>query len=304
LLGSSNQEEIISLSENRTTNNNDVESCASESDYAVSVSRSIISINGSSHGSNSSSGSSIQESVKSLAASIKDTAATVSSKAASKLRMPSLTTPASYRTTRKTFRTKSSVSAMRYGTNLSPHAADGYDDEKPNRRPRVVYALMALSVLLMAAIIGVAVVIFRGGSRGGSNNSSSSSKSSREQALDAILLQLSSADALMNTNTPQYQAREWLLYKDTLWTPPAPAVSSDRIQQRYILGVLYYATAGPTQWATNNNWMTGDECDASSGGNGFWVGIDCNSYGQVRAMAFGKSKGGRGLDAWFPGFSC
>ena len=173
---------------------------------------------------------------------------------------------------------------MRYGTNLSPHA-DEYD-EKPGRRRFIVVALVLLSVVLVAAIIAVAVIIF-GGSDSASNDNSSSSPNAaaREQALDKILAKVTSPQVLLDPTSPQAKARHWLLYEDTLWLHPSQAIPGERVLQRYILGIFYFATGGQTTWS-ENNWLAGNECRIAQGEP--WTGMACNGDDQVLTLAFGK----------------
>lgn len=251
---------------------NDLESCTPESDYGPSlistdgIDRIVQPLNSSQRSSDSP--------IQSFAASVKSKAATIVSKAKRTLSKDGNATSMQH--------TRYSVTKMRYGTNLSPHA-DEYD-EKSDRRRLIIIGLMVLAVVLVVAIISVAVIIF-GGADSGSGGSSSPSNVAREQALDKILLHVSSRADFADPTTPQSKARNWLLYEDTLWMHPVEPVPGERVIQRYILGVLYFATEGPTTWS-ENNWLEGDECRNDDGKA--WVGVACNDDGAALTIAFGK----------------
>jgi hypothetical protein len=106
----------------------------------------------------------------------------------------------------------------------------------------------------------------------------------RQQLLHDIVVGVSGGAILQDTTSPQSQARNWLLYEDTMWLSPSTSFTSERITQRYVLAIFYYATNGPNSWK-DNNWMGGDECDGD-----FWDGISCNENDEIRAIAFGKSR--------------
>lgn len=262
----------------------DVESNPFDTDYA-SRGPSLISTGSSkneirrSTSASSSKGSPLQG----LAASMKSKVSSFRSFNVTSINLPSIITPSLTLKTRRSSKVDS-LSSMRYGTNLSPHA-DEYD-EKPRRRKLLKYALVALSVALVVSIIVVAVVSFGGDSSQNASNVSSTA-SAREQALDTILLRISSKTDLADPSAPQYKARQWLLYKDSLWTHPAQAVPGERVIQRYVMAVFYFATGGLSSWS-ENNWLQGDECKDASGDTTDWIGLACNSYGEVQTIAFGK----------------
>jgi hypothetical protein len=263
----------------------DLESCSRDSDYA-SRGPSLISTGSDLSPASSRSSSYESSPMQSFASSVKSMAASVTSQAAS-FRAPTMSLKSTSYRTPNNHKMQSSVSKMRYGTNLSPHA-DGEYDDRPSRRKLIVVALMILSVVLVCAIIAVAIMVFGGGIHGNKSNSSSTAMASaREQALDNILLRVSSADTFIDPLTPQAKARHWLLYDDTLWLHPAQPIPGTRVIQRYILVVLYFATGGQTSWSTNN-WLAGDECHNANGN--VWTGLACNSNDEVVTIAFGKQR--------------
>lgn len=102
---------------------------------------------------------------------------------------------------------------------------------------------------------------------------------SRQQAIQSIISGVTPDEILKDPETPQFAARQWLLFDDA----NEYDVSVDRVIQRYALGSFYFATGGQNAWA-DNNWLQGDEC----GANNFWYGLSCNFSGRVRAIVFGK----------------
>jgi hypothetical protein len=258
---------------------NDLESCSPDSDYA-SRGPSLIPkvIDKDNHMPDATSP------IQNLAATVKGRAAKMS------MRVPSLNLSSfrssSYRAPSNTSRLSSSVGKMRYGTNLSPHA-DDYDD-RPGRRKLIVVALVTLSLVLIVAIIVVAIIIFGGANGSGTSSdgtsSSSANASAREKALDNILVRVSGQETLLDPTSPQAKARHWLLYEDELWVHPAQAIPGERVIQRYILLVLYFATGGQTTWG-DNNWLDGNECNSANGEG--WTGLACNDDDEVLTIAFG-----------------
>ena len=272
----------------------DLESCPPDSNYDsrgqsfMSMgSGSGIGISQSTSRSRSSS-SNTSSAIQSMATSVKSGAASLASKAASltslPIRMPTFKSPAYGSPINHHRSSSSSVAKMRYGTNLSPHANDY--DEKPGRRRFIVVALVILSVVLIGAIIAVAVIIFGGSDSSSNNNSNSSANAAaREQALDKILVRVTSPQVLVDPTSPQAKARHWLLYEDTLWLHPSKAIPGERVLQRYILVVFYFATGGQSAWS-ENDWLEGNECRNAQGEP--WTGMACNGDDQVLTLAFGK----------------
>lgn len=80
---------------------------------------------------------------------------------------------------------------------------------------------------------------------------------------------------LMNPDTPQGLAFLWLVEIDSAQLDPCDASSRSRIEQRYTLATLYYATTvDGASWKDASGWlMDSDECD--------WFGVTCQTSGQV-----------------------
>lgn len=88
--------------------------------------------------------------------------------------------------------------------------------------------------------------------------------------LDAVLRSIPGVDAnkLNDKSTPEGQCRHWMAHSDSLELR-ADVVGEKRIEQRYILCLLYYYTDGEN-WIIET-WLNGDlhECD--------WYGIRCSA---------------------------
>jgi len=154
---------------------------------------------------------------------------------------------------------------------------------KKKEKHWLLIALAVISVLLLATVIAVAVVVSSGGKSGGNL---ADALTPAQQLLNNIINSVSDKEAFEDERTPQYKARQWFLFEDTMWTSPEAIVSTEKVVQRYALAVFYFATGGPTSWGTaGNNWLAGEEC-----GDPFWKGLSCNDKGQVRTIAFGKCR--------------
>lgn len=139
------------------------------------------------------------------------------------------------------------------------------------RRPRLWYVLGGVSLLLLAAVIAVAVLVF--GPGGG--------LSPQQQQLSEIAKSISSEEDLQNKASPQALAYEWLVYEDKFYRD-TDNIPRDWAEQRYVLAVFYYATMGPYSWEVTTNWLKDSECRDE------WWGIACSVQGYVRTLAFGK----------------
>jgi hypothetical protein len=102
-----------------------------------------------------------------------------------------------------------------------------------------------------------------------------------KSAIDAVLLQVSSAEDLGNPNTPQGTCHQWIIEKDNLQLRVNTAGAAG-IVQRYVLCVLYHATNGH-EWI----WMDATmpfldpnvhECD--------WNDVGCDTDGDVVASLY------------------
>ena len=86
---------------------------------------------------------------------------------------------------------------------------------------------------------------------------------------------------LDDPTTPQALALVWITDTDDMQVDPC--AETDKLLTRYALAVLYYATAGPTAWQQNTDWLTVvDECG--------WYGVLCDDSGKVTSLQLGKFK--------------
>lgn len=116
----------------------------------------------------------------------------------------------------------------------------------------------------------------------------------RERLLAEFLSEIT--DGLSDVkDTPPYRAKMWILYEDRLKLS-IPSYSSEelkkavteRIRQRYALATLYYAL-GIGEGGVLKGWLEGDECKFVGDFDQAWDGVDCDEYGEVRALAIGAS---------------
>ena len=194
---------------------------------------------------------------------------------------------------------------------LGEHADQGPlppDEEACAKRTYVFYSTM--SVVLIAVAIGVYFVIQGIGS---SSDLSPEVPSSQEttiapffldidteapsaspsynpedrQGLDDALLQISVDDGrILDIETPQGKCRYWLTHNDRLQLK-VDQVGSARIQQRYIMCLLYYATNGD-QWTLSSSSSSSSfldefshECD--------WTGTFCDTEDRVAVLDLSES---------------
>jgi hypothetical protein len=137
-----------------------------------------------------------------------------------------------------------------------------------------IFGVALLISLILAIYYGVG-----GGKEKKEVKSTEPSLNSRQQAIHSIIAGVTHQDLLNDPASPQFSARQWILFGDET----DYEVSVERVIQRYALSSFYFATGGQTSWM-NNNWLKGDEC----GTNNFWHGLSCNFGGQVRAIVLGK----------------
>lgn len=137
--------------------------------------------------------------------------------------------------------------------------------------------LGGIGFLLIVIVVVISVTV-----SGRDTNEQTAAVPARDQELTDIMLTITSSEDLFNPESPQYEAKEWMINEDPLVLTPSETVSDERILQRYALAVFYFATDGPESW-NPNSWMAGNECSGQ-----FWIGLSCDDYDEVRAMAFGK----------------
>ena len=90
------------------------------------------------------------------------------------------------------------------------------------------------------------------------------------QDIDQVLLNVSTEADLLNSTSTQSQCRNWLLYVDRQHLR-VQTDGAGRIQQRYILCILYYSTNGPNWNITADTFLNPGlhECE--------WTGVTCHS---------------------------
>ena len=146
-------------------------------------------------------------------------------------------------------------------------------------RQRMIYSITVLIVAIISIVI-VSVGIARG-----NRPKLGKPLTKEQQEVHNILLGITGEKTLNTPGTPQSLAQEWLFYKDNeIWH----LASKEAVIQRFALASLYFATGGRGSKNTweENNWLVGPECGDEN--NDAWVGVNCNSDGETRALVLGK----------------
>jgi hypothetical protein len=146
---------------------------------------------------------------------------------------------------------------------------------KSNNRHRW-YLLMSLAGLF--AITGCLIFVLKDKNKQPAVMETEPDLTERQQAMQNVIAKITDESILSNSNTPQFKARRWLLFRDKGHSN----ISDERLIQRYVLACFYFSTSGDEKWKTNN-WLSGDECGSKS-----WTGIQCNDEGEVTAIVLGK----------------
>jgi len=101
---------------------------------------------------------------------------------------------------------------------------------------------------------------------------------SREEELLNQLGAVTDMMLLLDMNTAQGQAYDWLVNEDPAQIDPC---TYPTVGQRYALATLYYGSGG-TGWNNSAAWLSElDEC--------FWVGVECSPMGWVTGVILRKS---------------
>lgn len=167
----------------------------------------------------------------------------------------------------------------------------GLNPPKPRKHAHAVlrrFAHCDRRIVAIAAAVAVAIVLtatltrrhpsapsssspYTGGNGSGNSTNSASPQDPyvpqnlqvRQQELYEFFSNngISTQDSLQDASSPQGQALRWVAALDDLQRPvPTQLHSDQRMVQRYVLAVLYYALNGP-EWEAHWNWMSGtDEC--------------------------------------------
>lgn len=173
--------------------------------------------------------------------------------------------------------------------------------------------LMGVTVVAVAAIIGISVAISGGG--GGSSSSPSSlgsrappetltnNKLSRHQEVQDFLSFYSEREDLERAGSPQFFASRWIADEDLRASDLPESTEYDDsfvFVQRYILAVLFFATGG-SEWKFNAEFLAvKSECDWNLGlradqaitpaGSDRWdMGAACNDDGEVNQIFLRES---------------
>ena len=141
------------------------------------------------------------------------------------------------------------------------------NSRKLSKATKKKICLSVILLLVIAAIIGVVFGYFLKDSY------------DRSGPIDAVISKISEAHVLQDTSSPQHQALQWMLHEDT----ESYDLSEERITQRYVLAVFFFATGGYQAWY-QSNWLHANECN--------WHGVGCNEKGEVRTLVSGKFKPG------------
>lgn len=106
---------------------------------------------------------------------------------------------------------------------------------------------------------------------------------------------ISSAEALMDASSPQFQALDWIANKDSFMISP----ENPLLLQRYALAVLYFSTNQATKgWKNTFHWLSGDhECNWKGEG-----GVrKCNEQNEVIDISLWNNL--KGTYVYFSSFS-
>ena len=150
-------------------------------------------------------------------------------------------------------------------------------DRKASSKKRIALIVITLAAL---ALTGSVLYIVLSRSKDGSDLlNDETTLTGRQQQIQTVLERITTIDVLNDPETPQYEARRWMLFRDS----ENIDLKEGTIVQRYALACLYFSSGGEENWK-DNNWLYGPECDDE-----VWDGLSCNSNGQVRGILFGKS---------------
>jgi hypothetical protein len=148
--------------------------------------------------------------------------------------------------------------------------------QKPKARKRQRWYLL-MSVTGLLVITGFLIQVLASNVKNKRVEETEPDLTKQQQSIHDVLARITDMSILKNPNTPQYQARRWLLFRDSDFS----SSDEDKIIQRYALACFYFATGGNSKWE-ENNWLSGSEC-----GENPWKGLGCTSDGVVRAISFG-----------------
>ena len=138
---------------------------------------------------------------------------------------------------------------------------------------------LTLGIIVLAIIIVPTAVVL--------SNNPNSYNWTREEIEAIVSPSISSPQLLAIPDSPQSKAIDWLTTGGgtAILTGPTKQSLDWRIQQRYILAVLYYTTNGPTKWKNQYDYLDNEkhECDWGGLNNG-WKSMDCNGEREVNSI--------------------
>jgi len=151
-----------------------------------------------------------------------------------------------------------------------------------SRNTRCIF--LGLIAVLVIALVVVSVMHFTGGEDPAKENMSAGLEIQNDIFLRNILANFSDSDALIDENSVQHRAMQWLLRDDKAIISMA---NIERVKQRYIVVLLYFSFQGEN-WLTNFGFLSSShEC--------LWNGIDhnggfngiqrCNKENQITSIA-------------------
>jgi len=166
--------------------------------------------------------------------------------------------------------------------------------------------LAFLVIVLFAVIIALSAQLanrskVRGSSPTSSSSSSSPQHSERLKQTVGFLddYSYSSADALKDATSPQFQAAAWISDYDLIQYP-IPTVASNTIDisqfvERYVMAVFFYATGGPKDWIERHKFMSEEHLCAwystrdLSDGEVLAIGVSCDNDLRVNELLIPKN---------------
>ena len=98
----------------------------------------------------------------------------------------------------------------------------------------------------------------------------------RDEVITEILLDVTDEQLLLDSSTPQGQARLWLIDEDDSTDP----CTYPTFIQRYAMATMYFSMAG-SNWDSSVIWLTAEkECD--------WTNVECNDFDAVSKILLGE----------------
>jgi hypothetical protein len=150
---------------------------------------------------------------------------------------------------------------------------------------------MLLMVVGFIAVIVITTVVFFV-VQFGSNRTKNRMSRQQQFINDITTKSVFDKTTLLNEQSPQYRARQWMILNDTYANTLYKSIGAQRNQQntkkivqRFALAVIYYSMS-----LSNTNWMEtmGSECVRNENGSSTWDGLNCNSDDELVAIWLGE----------------